>query len=331
MATFRLAASLAKLFTQVNEIAPKRKKASDGWIGDSLHWPKGNKSDHNPWVKEGSMGIVTAIDITNDPGNGCNAMAIVDDLVASRDPRIKYVIHREEIWRSYDKPGVSAWKPGAYKGSNPHNKHVHISVYDKKSLYDDQSLWSLPTLANTAGVMAFSGTETDASTMNIAWGKKVSSAFKARTIEISQALGIDPNDLMAVMAFESARTFSPSIQNPSSKATGLIQFMPKTAVGLGTTTAKLAAMSAVHQLDYVYAYLKPFKGKALDIYDLYMCVLWPAAVGKPKSYVLFAHPKKAYKLNSGLDTNDDLVVTKAEAASKVVARLTEGMAVEWLG
>lgn len=331
MATYRLAASLAKLFTQVNAIAPKRKKASDGWIGDSKHWPKGNKSDHNPWVKDGAMGIVTAIDVTSDKANGCDGEKLVDDLIASQDSRIKYIIHNKKIWRSYDKPTVKAWKSGAYAGANLHDKHVHISVIDEKKLYDDQTDWSLPTLATTAGVMAFSGTKAEPETMKIAWGKKVSPAFKSKVIYIAQALGVDPNDLMAVMAFESARTFSPSIQHPYSKATGLIQFMPKTAIGLGTTTAKLAAMSAVDQLDYVHAYLKPFQGKAKDIYDLYMCVLWPAAVGKSKSHVLFAHPKSAYKMNKGLDTNDDLVVTKAEAANKVVSRLTEGMAAEWLG
>ncbi|HBC04295.1 MAG TPA: hypothetical protein DC015_08915, partial [Aequorivita sp.] len=50
---------------------------------------------------------------------------------------------------------------------------------------------------------------------------------------VAANLGIDVNWLMAVINFESAGTFSPSIQNKYSGATGLIQFMPSTAKSLG--------------------------------------------------------------------------------------------------
>jgi hypothetical protein len=150
-------------------------------------------------------------------------------------------------------------------------------------------------------------------------------------IAISANLGIDPNYLMAAMAFESARTFDPSIQNPTTKATGLIQFMPKTAVWLGTTIRALANMTAVQQLDYVEAYFEPHKNKLKDLNDLYMAILWPKAVGKPASYVLFAQGMSAYKANKPLDANDDGSVTKAEAASKVHAHLVEGMRDEFRG
>jgi membrane-bound lytic murein transglycosylase B len=60
----------------------------------------------------------------------------------------------------------------------------------------------------------------------IAWGTKVSAAFKAKVIKISGNLGVDPNHLMAAMAFESAETFSSSVKNVQSGATGLFQFMP---------------------------------------------------------------------------------------------------------
>jgi hypothetical protein len=56
---------------------------------------------------------------------------------------------------------------------------------------------------------------------------------------------------MAAMAFETGETFSPSIKNKASGATGLIQFMRSTAKGSGTTTAALAEMTAVDQLDFV--------------------------------------------------------------------------------
>ncbi len=341
MPSFRISASLAKLLSQVNDIAPRRSKKSDGWIGDDAHARKGSASDHNPWVRDGSTGIVTAIDITHDPAHGCDAGKIVDDLVSSRDGRIKYIIHNQKMWRSYAKDDTPAWGSAPYGGPNPHKLHVHISVNPEKSAYDDASPWALPGLSSGSAVLVKSGATVLAGAarqaaatmadMPLAWGKKVDGAFKGKVVEISQALAIDPNDLMAVMAFETGRSFSPSVRNPHSSATGLIQFMDATAQGLGTTTDKLSEMSAVEQLGYVYAYLKPFRGRMADIYDLYMAVLWPKAVGQPKSYVLFASSSKSYRANSGLDANSDGTVTKAEAADRVVRMQVEGMQTAWLG
>ena len=160
---------------------------------------------------------------------------------------------------------------------------------------------------------------------DIAWGKKVGAQFKAKVIAISTDLGCDPSHLMSAMAFETGETFSPSIKNPKSGATGLIQFMPDTAKGLGTTTAALAAMSAVDQLDFVKKHLKPFKNKMKSVEDVYMTILLPSAVGKPVSTVLFKKPSKAYDQNKGLDVNKDGEITKAEAAAKVSAKLVKGM------
>lgn len=159
----------------------------------------------------------------------------------------------------------------------------------------------------------------------IAWGKKVSGPFKSKVIQISSDLGCDPSHLMSAMAFETGETFSPSIQNKVSKATGLIQFMPKTAVGLGTTIAQLAQMSAVDQLDFVKKYLSPFKNKMGMLSDVYMTILFPKAVGKAEAFVLFAQPSVAYAQNKGLDANKDGQVTKGEAAVKVQAKLVKGL------
>jgi len=91
----------------------------------------------------------------------------------------------------------------------------------------------------------------------IAWGAKVTDDFKRKTITISRRLNMDPSHLMAIMAFETSRSFDPSITNRAgSGATGLIQFMPATARDLGTTTSRLALMNAVEQLDYVERYCK---------------------------------------------------------------------------
>ncbi len=166
----------------------------------------------------------------------------------------------------------------------------------------------------------------------LAWGTKVTQEFRDKIRKIAADLGTDPNFLMACIAFESGQTFSPAIRNKAgSGAVGLIQFMPQTAQGLGTNTEKLAAMTAVAQLDFVAKYFKPSKGKLHTLTDVYMAILWPVAVGKPADFVLFSkndldHPKR-YLQNAGLDFNHDGLVIKAEASAKVQAMLQEGLKV----
>lgn len=147
---------------------------------------------------------------------------------------------------------------------------------------------------------------------------------------IADILKLDPSWLMACIAFETGRTFSPSVMNQAgSGAVGLIQFMPSTAMLLGTTTAELAKMAFQSQMQYVLRYFLPVAPRLKTLEDVYMAILWPAAVGKPDSYVLFRrddpkHPKR-YVQNAGLDWNRDGVITKAEACRRVRALLDEGL------
>jgi hypothetical protein len=159
----------------------------------------------------------------------------------------------------------------------------------------------------------------------IAWGAKVSPAFKSKVLTIATNLNIDPDYLMACMAFETGETFSPSIKNQAgSGAVGLIQFMPDTAQKLGTTANALAKMTAVEQLDYVERYFRSLHRRISTVEDVYMAILWPAAIGRPNAVVLFRQPSIAYAQNQGLDANGDGIVTKAEAAAPVVRELAQG-------
>lgn len=139
---WRLAKSLEKIRSQVDAAHPNRSKASDGTLGDSAHARR--SSDHNPWVKDkNGIGVVTAIDITNDPAHGFDVAALVKSIVASKDPRVKYIIHNRQIWRSYDKPGIPRWTPARYTGSNPHTSHAHISVLPAPAQYDNGNAWRI--------------------------------------------------------------------------------------------------------------------------------------------------------------------------------------------
>lgn len=156
------------------------------------------------------------------------------------------------------------------------------------------------------------------------YGKKVSPEFRQRVEEICARLQVNPDYLMAVMAFETGETFSPSIKNKHSGATGLIQFMPATAGHLKTSTEALAAMTAEEQLHFVEKYFRPWKGRLKTLSDTYMAVLWPNGIGKPEGYVLFRSPSRAYRQNSGLDRDKKGWVTKADAARQVEIRLQRG-------
>lgn len=164
--------------------------------------------------------------------------------------------------------------------------------------------------------------------MKLAWGAKVSADFRVKVLAVCASLGWDAHYaswLMACMHFESGGTFSPSIRNAAgSGATGLIQFMPRTAEGLGTTTDKLAAMTAVEQLDVVAAYFKPYARRIASLSDMYMAILLPSAIGKPDDAVLFSSGA-AYRQNAALDADSDGKITKAEAAQRVQARLETGL------
>ncbi len=128
----RLAKALEKLRDQINDAAPMRMKSSDGWIGDAKHSKR--KSDHNPTAN----GVVQALDITHDPKHGVDCGKIAEALVKSRDPRIKYIIWNRQIVSATQSP----WKWRAYTGPNPHTLHIHISVKDALTHFDDTRMWS---------------------------------------------------------------------------------------------------------------------------------------------------------------------------------------------
>lgn len=162
----------------------------------------------------------------------------------------------------------------------------------------------------------------------LAWGARVSEEFRTRALWLAEDLGMDPDDLMTCMAWESGRSFRPDVRNMAgSGATGLIQFMPATARQLGTTTDRLAAMTAEDQLNFVWKYFRPYKGRLQNLGDLYMAILWPAGVGKPDSYVLWERDKRptTYRQNAGLDVDRDGRITRAETVAKVAALKPEGL------
>lgn len=144
--TWRVARSLEVLLAQFDAASPGRSRASDGAIGNAAHVAEGwTNSDHNPWYPLPNGGIVTARDFTHDPAHGMDIAAIADQLAASRDPRIKYVIANRRILDS--RAGNNPWRWMPYSGPSPHTEHVHLSVMNNPSC-DDLRPWRLPLFHN---------------------------------------------------------------------------------------------------------------------------------------------------------------------------------------
>jgi hypothetical protein len=164
----------------------------------------------------------------------------------------------------------------------------------------------------------------------LAWGAKVSPAFRSAVRAIAADIGAKPSDLMACSAFETGRTFRADIMNAAgSGAVGLIQFMPSTAAALGTTIEALKAMTPEAQLHFVHAYFKPWSGRLKSLGDVYGAILWPGMIGKPDSYILFdkldALHARRYLQNKGLDLDRDGHVTRGEVCKRIYAMRDEGL------
>lgn len=138
---WRLAKSLETLRSEINKAFPDRHKSSDGTIGDAKHASRG--SDHNPWVKDGKTGVVTAIDFTHDPEHSFDSEVLAETLRASKDSRIKYIISNRKICSSTKNGKSPPWAWRKYTGSNHHDKHMHLSVKSDKASYDSTKPWNL--------------------------------------------------------------------------------------------------------------------------------------------------------------------------------------------
>lgn len=119
-------------------------------------------------------------------------------------------------------------------------------------------------------------------------------------VQTADRLDVDPFALTNLMYFESG--LNPRAVNPRSGATGLIQFMPRTAAGLGTSTWALSQMSAAQQMAWVEKYLAGVKtrhGSLRKPRDLMLAVFYPAFIG---SVSFKPFPKIVRKANPGIVT-----------------------------
>lgn len=147
--------------------------------------------------------------------------------------------------------------------------------------------------------------------------------FFGELVRVGASLCCQPDDLLAVMATESE--VRPDAQHRSSRATGLIQFMPTTLRGLGWTDGPDAfrRLPAVEQLIYVQKYFQPFVRHGLGSSGrLYQATFLPGTLARG------AHPQTvvcakdgpfadAYAANTNLDADGDGAITVGDLTTSI--------------
>jgi len=136
---------------------------------------------------------------------------------------------------------------------------------------------------------------------------------------VAARLETPPEWLLNVMACESSFVASARNPLPGQTASGLLQIIEQTAVGLGTTTAAIRRMTPTEQLKLIEKYFLPFRGRLNNLADVYTAVFRGLVINGGSETVvapLNTSPKerRAYRLNRGLDLNGDGQITKGELA-----------------
>jgi len=167
--------------------------------------------------------------------------------------------------------------------------------------------------------------------------KDISNDFFPKLRLIAMGLGARARDMLAVMYSESACKADAWNDNPKSlpperrwNASGLIQFMPATLIGLGWTAghASFRLLSPTEQLSWVDRYYRPYRGFLGSVGGLYVATFLPALIkhaGDP-DFVLTAKAGVlpwAYGPNAAFDANRDLKITVGEL-EQAVARNCHG-------
>lgn len=147
-----------------------------------------------------------------------------------------------------------------------------------------------------------------ASAAEISQAYPAAAPVAARLIALARKLGTKPQYIANVINFESR--WNPAIVNQASGATGLIQFMPTTAKGLGTTTTALAGMNTAQQFAYVEKYFLGVGKKLPSQIDVFMAVYYPRAIGKSPDWVIGSdrdaeYVAKVQSQNPGIKTIAD--------------------------
>ena len=152
----------------------------------------------------------------------------------------------------------------------------------------------------------------------------LSDAFFVLWSQMCERLGIDPFDLIRVSFSEAG--CRASAHNPSGNASGLIQFMPATLMGLGWKDGDAAfrRLSAEQQVSWVERYYLPYATWCKSDALCYVATFLPATGAKAcemgDQFVLCGQRGPlawAYNANKVLDVDGDGAISVADLGARL--------------
>jgi len=162
--------------------------------------------------------------------------------------------------------------------------------------------------------------------------KNRTKADLAAFVRLMIANGLDPTAVGAVIQFESAGTWSPSVHGPEGSfggpvtyPVGLIQFAPHTAELLGTSTAALERMTFQQQLPFVVRYFQTFgKGQLKRPVD-YELATWGAGIGTSDDHILAAKGSPEYDHNPAFDRAKKGTITTGDLRAFIEGTIAKAL------
>lgn len=136
-----LAPGLVVLAEQIDAEWPDP-EPGDGTVASKDHDKVSPTSDHRPFPYDAQTGaIVRALDAGET--SETITQGIVNAMVASRDPRIMYIIYEgKSVW-SIGHNGYPAWVWQPYLGPAPHDTHFHLSTKRTATADNDTRPWDI--------------------------------------------------------------------------------------------------------------------------------------------------------------------------------------------
>lgn len=204
---------------------------------------------------------------------------------------------------------------GNFKGAALQAWDMLKNYYSRAADFvDDLTGQEQGTLANAVGNLVNPSTPPATGNAQVTYKSKAFTPEKAASIaRVAKNIGVNPNDLAAVISFETGGTFSPSKRNPNSSATGLIQFMAGSGGTkgkyYGMTRDQFGSLSFDEQMKYVEKYFldrssrfragNEAKNTTGDVY------------GAVTGYG-YKKGSREYELNKVWDSNKNGVIEKGE-------------------
>ncbi len=151
---------------------------------------------------------------------------------------------------------------GDFKGAASQAWDMLKNYYSRAADFvDDLTGQEQGTLANAASNLINPSSTPATGNAQASYRSKAFTPEKAASIaRVAKNIGVNPNDLAAVISFETGGTFSPSKRNPKSSATGLIQFMAGSGGTkgkyYGMTRDQFGSLSFDEQMKYVEKYFR---------------------------------------------------------------------------